>query len=50
MPVNVLIYPEAVVHSCSVKEVLFKILQTSTCAGVFFNEAADLRPPSYDFI
>ena len=46
MAVNILIYPEAVVHSCSVKKMFFKILETSTCAGVFSNKVAGLRPPS----
>ena len=45
---NVLIYPEAVVYMCFVKKVFFKILETSTCAGVFFNKVSGLRPPSYD--
>ena len=48
MAVNILIYPEAVVHSCSVKKVLFKILETSTRAEVFLNKAPDLRPHSYN--
>ena len=48
LAVNILIYPEEVVHICFVKIVFFKILETSTCAGVFFNKVADLRPPSYD--
>ena len=48
MAVNILIYPEAVVHSCSVKKVLFKILETSTRAEVFLNKAPGLRPHSYD--
>ena len=50
MAVNILIYPEAVVHSCSVTKMFLKILQTSTCAGVFFNKVAGLRSPSYNFI
>ena len=47
MTVNILIYPEAVVHSCSVKKVFLEILQTSTCAGVSFLiklQAGGLRP------
>ena len=47
MAVNILIYPEAVVHSCSVK-MFFKMLETSTCAGVFSNKVAGLRSPSYN--
>ena len=45
---NVLIYPEAVVYMCFVKKVFFKILETFTCARVFFNKVPGLRPPSYD--
>ena len=48
MAVNILIYPEAVVHSCSVKKVLFKIFETSNRVEVFLNKARGLRPPSYN--
>ena len=44
---------EAVVRRCSVKNVVLKILQNSqenTCARVFFNKVAGLRPQPCNFI
>ena len=44
--------PEAITRSCSVKKVFLKISQYSqenACAGVSFNKAAGLKPPTHVF-
>ena len=53
MVVNVLIYPEAVVHSCSVKKVSSKFCKLHRKPPVsesLFNKVAGLRPPAFNFI
>ena len=46
-------YPEAVVHRCSIKKVPSRFCQLHrklSCRSLFFNKVVRLKPPAFNFI